>query len=125
MSSTTVKIIELDVPSNRTGRVYTTAVIRQAINMLPTDCSLYAAADCTLETPPSSTVLLENITHLVSNLRIENNWLIADVKPLNTPKYQELSATGAEFIFNLAGIGTIHDGNIVKDYTITHLRSSI
>lgn len=120
MSWTTVKVIELNVPSNRTGRVYTEAVMQQAINMLPTDVTLFAA--CQKET--SSYVKLDSITHLVENLRIENNWLVADIKELDTPLMRSFKESGnTTFKFFLVGHGNIHDSNIITNYTIVYIRS--
>lgn len=114
-----VKIIELNTPSPRTGLVYTETAIRAALLNFK---SPYAAMITDRDT---TSVPLDRITHEVRNCRIEDNWLVAEVRILDTPLACELSEAGSTFKFYPVGLGYVSDGNMVKDYEFSFLRSDI
>jgi hypothetical protein len=64
---------------------------------------------------------LSRVSHLVKNVRIVNNYLIADIKVLDTPQGKELKRMlddGTQFVFRPRSTGTVNDN---KEVTIEHL----
>ena len=123
MSWTTVKILELNVPSSRSGFVYNTSVMQKAIDELnETQRQIVAAVELPRSGPITFSVPMEDITHMVSNVRIEDNFLVADVRKLETPK-ANMFGPDCSWKFFPAGTASLKDNNMVTDYTLMYLRS--
>jgi len=119
----TYKIVELDLPSSRTGYVYPTKEIEKALQKINPEHTMFASIQ---KDTSVSCIHLDEITHSVHNLRIEDGWLVADCKELNVPILKALKESGVtDFVFKLVTVGNILDGNIVTDITIPYLRSDI
>lgn len=123
MSWTEVNILELNVPSSRTGLVYSEEVVSKAIQHLETSYAAFfnKQADIPLTLP------LESITHMIRNVRTENGWLKAEVNTLDVPLVHKLQEMFPNTPFKILPVaaGVVFDNNIVKEYSILYFRSEI
>jgi len=116
-----VIICKIGQPNPPTGRIYPKKVIKDVVENQKEYLSVLS-----LEDPSSGGTLvtnsLEYVSHSVSNLRIENDNLLCDVKIFDTPQgkiLKELITSGSGR-FGLCGYGTIF-GDMVKEYSLTQV----
>ena len=114
-------ICSVDTPSF-SGRTYSNEMMQSAIDgvsALIREKRFLGELITGLDHPASSTISLENASHLVSGIRIDGTRVLAEIEPLNTPKgilLQEMLDNNA-VAFGAVGLGKI-SGNIVTDYTL-------
>lgn len=106
MFKTTQEVLILDVP-NLNNRVYPEDVIKRAIEQWQDETMI---GQIGMPAGPTMVVDYDNVSHQITNLRIENGSLIADITVLDTPNgrlLQDLLTTGACMDFRTAGIGHV------------------
>lgn len=72
----------------------------------------------------NSSIILENVTHEVKNLRIENNRVLGDIKIFDTPQgkllqnilFNEKFSKIIALFFRIRGSGIINEDLIISDY---------
>jgi hypothetical protein len=73
-----------------------------------------------LEIPHDTIVDLSNVSHMVTDLRIEESKIVADIQVLKTPKgiilQEKIDANEVEIVQR--GLGKIGKDNIVTDYEL-------
>ena len=116
----TVRICQADVP-NKNNRTYSTEALQNAVDKLPRPELLG-----TIGMPVSDKVDLFNVSHSVSNLRLEDGYLVGTMKVLETPQgkmLKELLSTPPSLDFRLAGVGKVDRNGVVSDFTITSVNA--
>ena len=108
----------LDIP-NKNGRIYTKECMKKAIadtKKLIEEKRFLGE----LEQPQYTDINLSNVSHMITDLRIEENKIVADIQVLKTPKgfllQEMMDAKEIEFVQR--GLGKIGKDNIVTDYTL-------
>ena len=115
----TVKILPIDRP-NWNGRIYSQSVVESAIAKCKSP--VYGHCDSNI-----GQVDLEKVSHITENLRIENGWLVGDVKFLGTPKgkiLKEIYEPSNMMKFVVAGHGNISDDGVVTDFILSSVNVS-
>lgn len=111
----------LDEPTKVYGRIYNKKMVTSAITTMR---SSKLASYVTLELD-DNTVDVNNavtITHIVRDLYIENNTLMAELNVLETPSSQMFAVLSDAKAFLIRPIGTgIVKDNVVSDYTLHRL----
>lgn len=109
-----VNICELNKP-NKNGRIYTYSAFKDVIGKsfygsigMPKEC-------CELN--------LATVSHVVENIRIEDDMLIGDVKILKTPEGKNLKELVDNVVFRLAGTGILTREKIVDDYKLISINA--
>lgn len=110
-----VVIQKLDQPS-RSGKIYSTKVMQDAL----TKCAnkIVVGTYGYPRSPVDSTAIsIDEISHTVNNLRIEDGALVGDVHVLDTPRGAVLRQimSESELEFRLMGVGTteaLEDGHL-------------
>lgn len=103
-----IKILELDKP-NKNRRIYSKETIEVAINKLE-NRTIYGCS----EMNDKGFIDVAKISHRISDLQIENNFLIGELKPIE----------GYDFLFDFPdnfrpnGVGELCDNGEVKNYSI-------
>jgi hypothetical protein len=109
----------VDTP-NRNYRVYPRKLIEKAIAEYRKQIDEKRALGELVNDCYSSTVCLSNVSHLVTDLRVEGNNVVADIQVLKTPKglvlQDLLDAEQAEFVTR--GLGDLNDGKVVGNYQL-------
>src|SRR5271167_2916897 len=113
---TAVKIQELDRP-NRNNRIYPRAVMEEAIaefNKRPNPML------GTVGMPSDPAVDLTAVSHVVKNLRIMDDYLVADIKVLATPMGAQLEKMLKDdsMVFRSAGFGNVGPDGTISDYRL-------
>lgn len=106
----TVKILPIDRP-NWNRHTYSQSVVQSAIEEC--ESPVYGGLESFVE--------LAKISHFTENLRIENGWLVGNVKILKTPMGQilnELLLVESKIIFAINGYGNISADGVVSDLVI-------
>lgn len=103
-----VKILQLDVP-NKNDRTYTIECVQDSLGKEFLGCIGFP--------PGVNGVPLEEASHKVGNLRIEDGYLIGDIVVLDTPKGKDLSSILNGVDFRTRGTGIIENG-VVKNYKL-------
>lgn len=103
-------IIPLNRPTPESGRTYSTKVIQEAIDkaQFPLFAQLRA----------SDTVCLNEVSHQINKLYIENDCLMAEFTPLDTPAYHKIK--DLEVKWTLVGTGTAKNSVINPGYEISY-----
>jgi len=116
----TVRLLKLD-EANLNGRTYPTAVVEKAIERVQQhiDDGRFLGM---MGVPQSASVPLDLISHSVKALRIENGYMVADVKLLDTPMakaYQRIvDCKQYSMAWRPMGTGTVDEKGVITDYTI-------
>jgi hypothetical protein len=122
---TGVKIQIADVP-NRNGRIYPTSVLTEVIKAAGERKILGGMG---VSNNPMVGPDISNISHSVSNLRIEAGWLVGDVTVLDTPQGKILEDCIDSLDFRMMGYGSIYttsDGtSIDRDYVLTEISAVV
>ena len=108
----------LDSP-NRNGRIYTRECMEKAIEGVKKLIEEKRFLG-ELEIPHDTIVDLSNVSHMVTDLRIEESKIVADIQVLKTPKgiilQEKIDANEVEIVQR--GLGKIGKDNIVTDYEL-------
>lgn len=67
-----------------------------------------------LEHPNHFDVSLKMVSHMIEDIRIEENWVIADIKILNTPMGKAAKQCIDNLVLSPRSAGTIDENNIVQ-----------
>ncbi len=112
-STRTVRIMELDIP-NKNGITYTTEAVERAIE----DWNQVFGTPMvnTFDPKPKPHVDVNSISHVVSDLRISDGYLVGEVKVLNTPNGITLAEIVEDIDFAPRGWGVISKEGVVTDY---------
>lgn len=109
----------LDSP-NRNGRIYTKECMEKAITDTKKLIEEKRFLGELLEQSQYTGINLSNVSHMVTDLRIEENKIAVDIQVLKTPKgillQEMMDAKEIEFVQR--GLGKIGKDNIVTDYTL-------
>lgn len=108
--------LTLDVP-NRNGRTYKTETMQHAL------ATITEPIFGQIEPGERSSIDLSKITHMCTNLRVENGQCVADIKVLGTPGGLALetilkSDNENDFGFRPRGIGNVGDDGVISDYQL-------
>lgn len=115
----TVKILPIDRP-NWNGRFYSQNVVESAI----TKCKppVFGHLDSNM-----GQVDLEKVSHITENLRIEDGWLVGEVKVLGTPNgkiLKEIYEKPTDIVkFVIAGHGNISKDGVVTDFVLSSVNA--
>jgi len=116
----TVKLQELN-KKNLNGRIYPTAVVEKAIESAKErieNGNFWG----TLGVPQGPSIPLDLISHRVLALRIEGDYLVGDVKILDTPMartYQEIEESKLYSVtWRPMGTGKVDNDGVITDYNI-------
>lgn len=114
-----VKILPIDRP-NWNGRTYSQSVVQSAIEKCKTPVYGSLESDVNID--------LTKVSHITENLRIDNGWLVGDVKIFKTPRGQILSGLllsqkPDNIKFVTAGYGNISSDGIVSDLVICSINA--
>jgi hypothetical protein len=115
----TVKILPIDRP-NWNGRIYNQSVVQSVIEKCKTPVfgSLESVAN----------IDLTKVSHITENLRVENGWLVGDVKVLKTPMGQILSEillVESNINFTFGGYGNISADGVISNLVIWSVNAYI
>ena len=101
-------IIKADVP-NKNNRVYPRSVLEKVIEDFDNKSGTLGQLgmpDCSLDGP--SSIRLDEASHIVKNLRMQDDKLICDIQILDTPAGKKLCDL-VDGKFRLQGIGSVED----------------
>ena len=110
----TVKIQELDRP-NKNGRIYPKSVVEEALRRAPS--TMYG----TLGYPEGLALPIDKVSHSVSNLRIEGDYLVGDAKILKTPMgaiVEKMLMNPESVAYRTMGYGMVGEDGVISDFTI-------
>jgi hypothetical protein len=116
----TVKICQADTP-NKNNRLYSSEVLQSAIEKVATKEMLG-----TIGMPEGPSVDLADVSHTITDLRLEGGFLVGKVKVLKTPKgklLEELLSQPPSLDFRLAGVGQVDSNGVVSNFTITSVNA--
>lgn len=118
-----VKIQKLD-EANRNGRIYSTEAVQEALDKID-----QRHVFGTIGYPNTGTYIQDNtgiplheVSHMANNLRIEDGYLVGDIKVLETPKgniLSQLIEDGVETAFRTLGYANVDADGQVRDFTLT------
>ena len=124
-------VAQADVP-NRNGRIYTKEVLAKMVedfNSRPAKESLIGQLGFPENNMPAGNVIdLSIASHIVEDLRLKDEHLVADIKILDTncgEELIELMKNGGA-VFRTQGIGKAEisgDTAIISDYTLTTINA--
>jgi len=103
----------LDQP-NKNGHIYTTELIQKIVDEFK-DKQVFGQLG--IPKDMSSSIDLTQVTHYVTNPRIENNSLVGDVKVIKDPALME-QFSNLQFGFRPTGFGALKEDGTVYDYTL-------
>ncbi len=114
----TFVVMELDKP-NKNNRIYTRKCMEQAIadtKKLVEENRFVGE----LDQISSTSVNVSNVSHIVKNIRIEDNKVLADIQILNTPRGHQLKELLDEkkISFVPRGLGKIDSDRTISDYKL-------
>lgn len=102
-----VHLLDLNTDCTISGRHYPIEEVQKALDVIGNGKTF---AYLTPTPSPSGALNLEDITHVVANLSIQDSVLTADVTLLETPKSQfvrEFDAAGIEYDFRPVFVGQV------------------
>ena len=103
-------VIAADTP-NANGRIYTKECLEQVVAKFKKDGTMLGE----LEASNKASVSFSQVSHVVDDIRLVDNNLVADITVLDTPcgeKLKELLSLG-EVSFHLKGVGGVdYAGNV-------------
>ena len=114
-SDLTVRICQADVP-NKNNRMYSAGILQRAVDKLKRP-ELFG----TIGMPSELTVNLTEVSHTVSDLHLEDGYLVGKVRVLETPQgkiLQQILAAPVSLDFRLAGRGKIDSNGVVSEFEI-------
>ena len=115
----TAKVLEVDKP-NRNGNVYPRKLVEENIARLQ-ETIKNGGLIGELDTPTDSIIHFSNTSHLIKNVRLENDDLMVDYQILNTPcgkLAQVLIDEQVKIKIVPRGIGSIKDGVVQPNFKL-------
>lgn len=110
-----VKICQADVP-NKNNRMYSAGVLQRAVDKLKRP-ELFGA----IGMPSDPTVNLTEVSHTVSDLHLEDGYLVGKIRVLETPQgkiLKHLLDAPVSLDFRLAGRGKVDSNGVVSEFEI-------
>lgn len=107
------------------GRIYTKQTLEEMISRVNEHGSNLVG---TIGVPKTEIPELEEVSHVITNLRMEDNKVIGDIRILDTPRgirLAEIIASGSNVTYHSCGIGQMNEDNTVTDYTLTSISARI
>jgi hypothetical protein len=111
------RILKLDTPTVN-GRIYPTAEIALALLRISETPVLGI-----MGVKPVNQVDLADLSHLTSDLNIEDGWLVGEVTVLKTPMGEALGKILDTVAFTPIGNGTVNGNNEVVDYRLLYINA--
>jgi hypothetical protein len=113
----TARILKLGEPTDRPGLVYHRAVVQDAIDKGGWSKVVSFGLS---ERAWENIFDLAQVTHEVERVYIEDDWLMADLIPLDTDcgKGVRQAAQSIGYEFHPIGTGVIRDGQMVYEYSL-------
>ena len=102
---------------NRNGRIYESKILQPAVERYITEQVKTGRAVGELNHPDGPTINLDKVSHLITNLRFENNNVIGKAKILNTPMGQIVKGLlegGVKLGVSSRGMGSLETRNGVN-----------
>lgn len=103
--------------ANRNGRIYENKVLRPAVEKYIEEQVKTGRAVGELNHPDGPTINLDKVSHLITDLRFENNHVIGKAKILNTPMGQIVKGLlegGVKLGVSSRGMGSLEERNGVN-----------
>jgi len=119
-----VRILRLDEPSRFSGLIYPTDEMQATLNGLKgAERAGIPVMGC-IGIPDDGLAPLDRLSHMVSDLAIEDGWLVGTIKVLDTPDGRTLR-TMSKVDFRVCGIGRVDDttDKVVREYRITTINA--
>lgn len=104
-----VRITEVDVP-NKNGHIYSTECVQSFLGKEVLGQIGMVAGE----------IDLSNVSHKISNLRIEDGFVVGDVTTLNTPQGRLLSdlLESTNMCFRMSGYGNIDENGNISEFEL-------
>jgi len=102
---------------NRNGRIYNKQLIEREVGVFTKEKINNKRALGEMDHPPTPTINLQNVSHIIENLQMDNNNAIGIAKILDTPKgkiAQTFLESGVKLGVSSRGVGSLN-GNHVDD----------
>ena len=106
---------------NRNGRIYPKKILEREVEKYIKEKVKTKQAMGELDHPPTPTVGLDRVSHLVESLKFDGNNVIGKAKILDTPcgrTVQSLLDGGVRLGVSSRGLGTITEDTVNDDYTL-------
>lgn len=106
---------------NRNGRMYSQNLIEREIGKFNTEKIKTKRAFGELDHPVVPTVNLQNVSHLIENLKMENNNGMGVAKILDTIQGRTVTSilnAGARVGVSSRGVGSLNGSNVNEDYKL-------
>ncbi len=95
------KVARADVP-NGNKRIYPRAILEREVARFKKDRTMMGQ----LKLRSSKVTYLSDVSHVVTNLKMKNDYLVAEIEVLNTPQGRILENSLRETTFRCSGIGS-------------------
>ena len=102
---------------NKNGRIYSKGLLEREVSVYNKECIEQGNAVGELDHPPSPSINLDRVSHLIESLKMEGNNGMGIAKLLDTPKgmlAQKLIEGGVKLGVSTRGVGSL-DGDQVGD----------
>lgn len=117
-----VTILELDTP-NANGRTYTAEVGQSIVDQLTKRESVFGELSMT-GTDVDMSVDLQRVSHMITDIRVQDGKLIGTAKILGTPMgniARQLIEGGINHGFRPRGTGKIGEDGVITEYNIVSI----
>jgi hypothetical protein len=119
MTTLTAKILGVGVP-NENGHVYPPEAVQAMIEQAEKRISAGALFG-ELGMPLRGTIDLYNVSHQITNLRVQGDTVVADIKVLKTPQGEILKGLLEDIDFRTRGYATLSADGVVSDYQLVSI----
>lgn len=120
-------VVKADV-ANKNDRIYSKEVIEKVIKDFK-ELPPRAMMGC-LGMQSTTVIPFKEVSHIITDLRIENDCLVADIEILDTPQgktLQTIMEAGNLVAFRMAGIGSVENETVFnvigKDYKLISIHA--
>jgi len=106
---------------NKNGRVYSLPILEREVKQFTKEKINAKRALGELDHPPTPTVNLQNVSHMIESLTMEGNDGIGTAKVLDTPKgkiAQCLLDQGVKLGVSTRGVGSLDGSKVNEDYKL-------
>lgn len=103
---------------NRNGRIYPTHIIEREVSKYSTGKIATKSALGELDHPPTPSLNLDRVSHLIEDLKMDGNIAVGTAKILDTPMgkiAQALLEAGVKLGVSSRGLGTLGANNMVNE----------
>jgi len=112
-----IQLQQLDTP-NKNQRVYPKEVMQKAIDEINSSGRpLFGTIGIT----DGPAIPLCDVAFTVNNLRVEDDYIVADAKILNTPKGEVLKEIVSSMSYRTAGVGNVENGVVQPGFVISYV----